>query len=113
NHGDAAGVDIRQGAQIGYDGVHVLQYLRVAQLHTRVTACQRVPVTRETPEEVWDQRHIASLDQLVRQVRGALDNAVAFVEMDDGGTLIRPTGAPEKTVYPVVDAHLCQHAMPP
>ena len=40
----------------------------------------------------------AFLDQLVRQGRGVLDDPIAFVEVDDGGPLVRPTGAPEKAI---------------
>jgi len=72
-----------------------------------------LPVTRETGEEVRDNRHIAGIDQLLRQIRGVLDDTIALMEMNDGGSLVRPTGAPEKAVYPVVDAYLCKNAMPP
>jgi hypothetical protein len=42
-----------------------------------------------------------------------LDNTIAFVEVDDGGPLVRPTGEPEKAVYPVVDANWCKHVSLP
>jgi len=41
-----------------------------------------------------------------------LDDTIALVEMDDGGSLACPTGTPEKAMDPVVDANLCQHARP-
>jgi len=42
-----------------------------------------------------------------------LDDTIALVEMDDGGPLPCPAGTPEPAIDPVVDANLCQHAMPP
>jgi hypothetical protein len=62
NHGEPAAVDIRQCAQIGHYGIHVLKHLLIGQLHTTITARQGLSVTRETGEEVRDNRHISSID---------------------------------------------------
>jgi hypothetical protein len=65
NHGEPAAVDIRKCAQIGHGCIHVPKHLLICQLHTTITACQGLSVTHETGEEVWDNRHIAGIDQLL------------------------------------------------
>src|SRR5262249_9765439 len=71
----------------------------------------RSPVKRQKRS---NDGHIAGIDELLPQISGVLDDAVALVEVNDGRPFAAAGGLAEKSVDAIVDLNRREHGrLPP
>src|SRR5215471_17847377 len=108
-HGNLICVHLRKGAKVIDNGIDITQDFLVAQVAVIVAAGQDLAVAGEAREKIRHDGHIAGVDKLFAQVGGVLNDTVAFVQMNDRGTLTTSCRLAEKAVDSVIDANWTEH----
>src|SRR5215510_15515356 len=86
-HGDLTYVHLWKGTQVIHNGIDIAQDFFVAQVAVIVAAGQDLAIAREAREKIRHDGHITGVDKLFAQIGRVLNDTIAFVKMNDRGTL--------------------------